>query len=103
MQILQLPDSFAPITCLLSWSVHMVDEVQPVTCWLHAAGTSSATPLPPPAGPPPGFAASHLPPPTGPPPGMMMHQLPTPMMPPPGYGMMMPPPPGAKPLTAPWT
>ena len=59
-------------------------------------GPSSAGPgpLPPPAGPPPGFAPGHLPPPSGPPPGMMMPRMPPPMMPPPGYAVLMPPPPG---------
>ena len=60
------------------------------------AGPSSAglEPLPPPAGPPPGFVPGHLPPPSGPPPSMSMHRLPPPMMPPPGYAVLMPPPPG---------
>ncbi len=63
------------------------------------AGPSSAGPLPPPPGPPPGFASGHLPPPTGPPPGMMMGRLPPPMMPPPAYAVLMPPPPGQSPYS----
>lgn len=61
-------------------------------------GPSSAGPgpLPPPAGPPPGFAPGHLPPPSGPPPGMMMPRMPPPMMPPPAYAVLMPPPPGLR-------
>lgn len=64
----------------------------------HHTGPSSAGPgpLPPPAGPPPGFAPGHLPPPSGPPPGMMMPRMPPPMMPPPAYAVLMPPPPGLR-------
>ena len=64
-----------------------------MTC-LCTAGPSTTGPLPPPLGPPPGFAPGHLPPPHGLAPGMIMGRLPPPMMPPPGYAVLMPPPPG---------
>ena len=75
----------------LSVSCHVCSQ-----SWISmsAAGPGSAGPMPPPAGPPPGFPSGHLLPPAGPPPGRMMHQLPTPMMPPPSYSITMPPPPG---------